>query len=89
MNKPKFETLDMTQENIKKIEALFPNCVTEAKDDDGKLKKVINFEMLKQVLTPEALEGDEAYEFTWVGKKAAIVEINLLEKRYVLVRMNL
>lgn len=76
MNKPKFETPDMTQENIKKIEALFPNCVTEAKDDNGKLKKVINFEMLKQVLTPDALEGDEAYEFTWVGKKAAIVEAN-------------
>ena len=32
--------------------------------------------MLKQILTPEALEGDEAYEFTWVGKKAAIVEAN-------------
>ena len=76
MKKPKFETPDMTQENIKKIEALFPNCVTEAKDDNGKLKKVINFEMLKQVLTPEALEGDESYEFTWVGKKAAIVEAN-------------
>ena len=76
MNKPKFETPDMTQENIKKIGALFPNCVTEAKDDNGKLKKVINFEMLKQILTPEALEGDEAYEFTWVGKKAAIVEAN-------------
>ena len=76
MNKPKFETSDMTQENIKKIEALFPNCVTEAKNDDGKLKKVINFEMLKQILTPEALEGHEAYEFTWVGKNAAIVEAN-------------
>lgn len=33
MNKPKFETPDMTQENIKKIEALFPNCVTEAKNE--------------------------------------------------------
>ena len=76
MNKPKFETPDMTQENIKKIEALFPNCITEAKDENGKLKKVVNFEMLKQVLSDEALEGDESYEFTWVGKKAAIVEAN-------------
>lgn len=33
MNKPKFETPDMTQENIKKIGALFPNCVTEAKNE--------------------------------------------------------
>lgn len=62
MNKPKFETPDMTQENIKKIEALFPNCITEAKDENGKLKKVVNFEMLKQVLSDEALEGDESYE---------------------------
>ena len=76
MNKPKFETQDLTQENINKIGALFPNCVTEAKDEKGNFKKVVNFEMLKQVLTPEALEGDESYEFTWVGKKAAIVEAN-------------
>lgn len=76
MNKPKFETPDITQENIKKIGALFPNCVTEAEDENGNLRKVVNFEMLKQVLTPEALEGDESYEFTWVGKKAAIVEAN-------------
>lgn len=76
MNKLKFETPNMTQENINKIQALFPNCVTEAKDENGNLKKVVNFEMLKQVLTPEALEGDESYEFTWVGKKAAIIEAN-------------
>lgn len=76
MNKPKFETQDITQENINKIGKLFPNCITEAKDENGNLKKVINFEVLKQILTPEALEGDESYEFTWVGKKAAIVEAN-------------
>ncbi len=39
-------------------------------------KKVINFDMLRQMLSGEVLEGDEAYEFTWVGKKAAIVEAN-------------
>ena len=76
MNKPKFETPDMTQKNIDKIEQLFPNCITEAKDENGHLKKAVNFEMLKQLLSPELLEGDEAYEFTWVGKKAAIVEAN-------------
>ena len=76
MTKPKFETPDMTQKNIDKIEQLFPNCITEAKDENGHLKKAVNFEMLKQLLSPELLEGDEAYEFTWVGKKAAIVEAN-------------
>ena len=37
MNKPKFETQDMAQENINRIQALFPNCVTEAKDENGNL----------------------------------------------------
>lgn len=39
-------------------------------------KRAINFEMLKQMLSPDVVDGDEAYEFTWVGKKAAIVEAN-------------
>ena len=66
----------MTEENIKKIAALFPNCVTEAKDENGQLKHVVNFELLKQMLSPEVVDGAEHYEFTWVGKKAAIVEAN-------------
>lgn len=76
MNKPKFETPDMTQKNIDKIAQLFPNCVTETKDENGKLKKAVNFELLQQMLSDEIADKDEAYEFTWVGKKAAIVEAN-------------
>lgn len=76
MDKMKMESIDMTQENIEKIGNLFPNCITETRDKDGKLKKAVNFEMLKQMLSPEILAGDEAYEFTWVGKKASIVEAN-------------
>lgn len=72
----KMETPDMTQQNIEKIANLFPNCVTEMKDEDGNLKRGINFEMLKQMLSGDIIDGDEAYEFTWVGKKAAIVEAN-------------
>ena len=45
-------------------------------DENGKLKKAINFDLLRQVLSTDVVEGDEAYEFTWVGKKAAIVEAN-------------
>lgn len=70
------ESVDMTEKNIEKIESLFPNCITEALDENGKLKKAINFEVLKQMLSDEIVDGDEAYEFTWVGKKAAIVEAN-------------
>ena len=76
MDKMKFETPDLTSENIAKIAALFPNCVTEASDGHGGIKRAINFEMLKQMLSPDVLDGDERYEFTWVGKKAAIVEAN-------------
>ena len=76
MDKMKFETPDLTSENIDRIAALFPNCVTEMRDEHGKLKRGINFEMLKQMLSPDVVDGDECYEFTWVGKKASIVEAN-------------
>ena len=76
MEKMRMETPDITQQNIEKIALLFPNCITEKIDENGKLTKAINFEMLRQMLSDEVLEGDEAYEFTWVGKKAAIVEAN-------------
>ena len=76
MTKPKFETPDMTQKNIDKIAQLFPNCITETKDENGNLKKAVNFELLQQMLSDEIADKDEAYEFTWVGKKAAIVEVN-------------
>ena len=76
MDKMKMESPDMTAQNIDRIAALFPNCVTETVDENGKLKRAINFELLKQMLSPDVVDGDERYEFTWVGKKAAIVEAN-------------
>lgn len=76
MDKMRMESEDIQQDNVAKIAALFPNCVTEARDEEGHLKKVINFEMLKQMLSDSVIDGDEAYEFTWVGKKASIVEAN-------------
>lgn len=74
MDKMRMESVDMTAQNIDKIGSMFPNCITETIDENGKPKKAINFELLKQVLSDEVIDGDEAYEFTWVGKKAAIVE---------------
>lgn len=76
MDKMRMESVDMTAQNIEKIGEMFPNCITETVDENGKLKKAINFELLKQMLSDDVLDGDEAYEFTWVGKKAAIVEAN-------------
>lgn len=76
MEKMKMESIDLTTQNIEKIGELFPNCITETIDENGKPKKAINFEILKQMLSDDVIDGDEAYEFTWVGKKAAIVEAN-------------
>lgn len=76
MDKMRMESVDMTAQNIEKIGGMFPNCITETVDENGKPKRAINFELLKQVLSDDVLDGDEAYEFTWVGKKAAIVEAN-------------
>ena len=76
MDKLRMETPDMTAQNIDRIAALFPNCITEMRDENGRLKRGINFEMLKQMLSPDVVDGDERYEFTWVGKKASIVETN-------------
>ncbi len=76
MDKMKFESPDLTARNIDRIADLFPNCVTEASDGHGGIKRAVNFELLKQMLSPDVVDGDEAYEFTWVGKKAAIVEAN-------------
>lgn len=76
MDKMRMESEDIQQDNVQGIAALFPNCVTEARDEDGHLKKAINFELLKQMLSDSVIDGDEAYEFTWVGKKASIVEAN-------------
>ena len=76
MDKLRMESPDITSGNIEKIASLFPNCVTEASDGHGGIKRAVNFEMLKQMLSPDVVDGDERYEFTWVGKKAAIVEAN-------------
>ena len=78
----KFELPDMTVQDIARIAAPFQNDSTEmlAENHSTPEKKVykraVNFELLKQMLSPDVVDGDEAYEFTWVGKKAAIVEAN-------------
>ena len=74
MEKITLQTPNLTAQNIDKIAELFPNCITETKDENGTLKKAINFDVLKQMLSEDVIEGGEAYEFTWVGKKAATVE---------------
>ncbi len=76
MEKMRMESADMVSHNIALLGKVFPNCVTECADAHGNRKLSVNMEMLQQMLQDTVLPGDESYEFTWVGKKAAIVEAN-------------
>ena len=70
------ESPNPAEKNIDKLAALFPNCITESAAENGRPKKAVNFDMLRAMLSEDIAAGDEAYEFTWVGKKAAIAEAN-------------
>ncbi|MCS6738286.1 site-specific DNA-methyltransferase [Acinetobacter baumannii] len=77
MDKLKMHSPNLVDSNIEKIEALFPNCVTEAQGENGELKKAIDFDLLKQELSQVIVEGEqERYRLDWVGKKEAILTAN-------------
>ena len=77
MNHLKMHSLNKIDENVSKIAALFPNCVTEAKAEDGSITKKIDFDMLRQELSRSIVEGrEERYQFTWPDKKQAILTAN-------------
>jgi adenine-specific DNA-methyltransferase len=78
MDKLKLHTLDLTAENIQKLAALFPNCVTETKDEKtGQLKRAIDFDQLRQELSDHIVEGPrERYHLDWPGKREALLAAN-------------
>ena len=76
MNKMRMESVDLTAQNIDKVGKIFPECITETVDENGNARKVINFDLLKQLLSYDLTYGNESYEFTWVGKKKSILEAN-------------
>ena len=77
MDKLKMHTPDLSQENIEKMRSLFPNCVTEANDKNGKLKLTIDFDQLKQELSDSIVEGpQERYQLNWPGRRQAILTAN-------------
>ena len=70
-------SMNKVDENVSKIAQLFPNCVTEAKDDNGEMIHKIDFDILKQELSNTLVEGrEERYQFTWPDKKQAILTAN-------------
>lgn len=76
MEKMRMESSDMVSRNVALLGKIFPNCITEGIDGEGNPKQMVHMGMLQQMLTDKVMPGDEAYEFTWVGKKAAVVEAN-------------
>ncbi|MBR1730406.1 MAG: site-specific DNA-methyltransferase [Selenomonadaceae bacterium] len=64
MDKLKMKSADVLSENLKKFAEIFPTCMSEGK---------INFDALKQFFSDQIIEGDEAYNFTWVGKKESMI----------------
>ena len=70
-------SVNKVDENIAKIGALFPNCLTERKNENGEVEYAIDFDMLKQELSAVVVEGnEERYQFTWPDKKKSILLAN-------------
>ena len=77
MDKLKMHSPNKVDENIEKIGALFPNCLTEVKNEDGEVVRAIDFDVLRQELSSVIVEGnEERYQFTWPDKKKSILLAN-------------
>ena len=73
MNKLNMQTTNIVNENIKRIGELFPNCLTERLNEEGKPEVAIDFDQLRQELSKDIVEGpEERYQFTWPDKRNAI-----------------
>src|SRR5580658_1093121 len=77
MEKLKLHTPDLTGQNIERIAQLFPSCVTETQDDQGRLTRAIDFDQLRQELSGSIVDGPrERYHLDWPGKREAILIAN-------------
>lgn len=77
MEKLKLHSPDLTRVNVDKLAQLFPNCVVEARDADGKVKRSIDFDQLRQELSAAIVEGpQERYQLNWPGKREALLTAN-------------
>ena len=77
MEKMKLHSPDLSQDNIAKIRDLFPGCVTEATDENGKLRLAVDFDQLRQELSDHIVEGgQERYRLDWPGKRESMTIAN-------------
>lgn len=77
IEKLKMHSPDLTAQNVDRIAVLFPGCVTEAKGPDGTLRRIIDFDLLRQELSDGIVEGpQERYHLDWPGKRQALITAN-------------
>ena len=77
MSDLKMHTANLVAKNIEKLTALFPNCVTEGRNEQGEIVKGVDFELLRQELSNVLIDGEqERYTLNWVGKKESILAAN-------------
>ncbi len=77
MEKLKMHTPDLAEENYKKLAALFPDAVTETIDDEGKVVRAIDKDVLMQEINAQVVDdGQERYQFTWPDKRKSVVLAN-------------
>ena len=82
MDKLKMHSPDLTQQNIDKLLELFPNCKTEKQGDNGELIIGVDFDLLKQELSKNIVEGpEERYQLNWPGKREAVIKANSLSTK--------
>lgn len=77
MEKLKMHSPDLAAANIAKLAELFPNCITEAADGKGGVKRAIDFDLLRQELSAHIVDGpQERYQLNWPGKREALLAAN-------------
>lgn len=77
MDKLKMQSPNLVETNMDKIAALFPNCITESKDDTGLVRRAVDFDLLRQELSGSLVEGPvERYHLNWPGKREALLAAN-------------
>lgn len=77
MNKLKMQTKNLADENFKRLAKLFPDAVTEAKDENGEVVRAIDKDVLMQEISTKVVEGrEERYQFTWPDKRSSVLLSN-------------
>ena len=77
MDKLKMQSSNLVEANIDKIAALFPNCITESQDENGIVRRSVDFDLLRQELSTIIVEGpQERYQLNWPGKREALLIAN-------------